>query len=41
MTMTHNWPVIIASILCIGFIVAVWVNSYRVSHATPPIASIK
>jgi hypothetical protein len=41
MIMTRNWPVIIASILCIGFIVGVWVNSYRVSHATPPIASIR
>jgi hypothetical protein len=39
--MTRNWPAIIASVLCVGFIVGVWVNSYRVSHATAPITLTK
>jgi hypothetical protein len=28
-----NWPVLIAAGLCIAFVVGVWVNNYRVSHA--------
>ena len=39
-----NWPVWIASALCIAFVVGVWVNNYRVSHAAPtpaPIAATK
>jgi hypothetical protein len=39
-----NWPMLIASALCVAFIVGVWVNNYRVSHAAPvpaPITSAK
>jgi hypothetical protein len=40
-----NWPVLIAAGVCITFVVGVWVNNYRVSHAaanpTPPIAAKK
>jgi hypothetical protein len=39
-----NWPILIASGLCVAFIIGVWVNNYRVSHATPipaPITSTK
>ena len=39
-----NWPVWGAAAICIVFIVGVWVNNYRVSHAaaTPaPIAAKK
>ena len=39
--MKRNWPVIILSVLCVGFIVSVWVNSYRVTHASAPITSTK
>ena len=28
-----NWPVLVAAGLCIAFVVGVWVNNYRVSHA--------
>ena len=28
-----NWPIWIASALLITFVVGVWVNNYRVSHA--------
>lgn len=38
---TYNWPMIIISVLCVGFIVSVWVNSYRASHAAPTITSTK
>lgn len=31
-----NWPVIIIAAVFVTFIVGVWVNSYQVSHATPP-----
>jgi hypothetical protein len=30
---SKNWPVLAAAGLCIVFIVGVWVNNYRVSHA--------
>jgi hypothetical protein len=30
---TVNWPVLIAAGICITFVVGVWVNNYRVSHA--------
>ena len=39
-----NWPVLIASAVCVAFIIGVWVNSYRVSRmaANPvPITSTK
>ena len=39
-----NWPVWIAAGLCLAFVVGVWVNNYRVSHAAanpPPIAAKK
>jgi hypothetical protein len=39
-----NWPVWAASFLCVAFVVGVWVNNYRVSHATAvpaPITSTK
>jgi len=39
--MKRNWPVMIASLLCVSFIVGVWINAYRVSHATPPAISAK
>ena len=35
-----NWPVWIASALCIAFVVGVWVNNYRVSHAAADAAAI-
>jgi hypothetical protein len=28
-----NWPPLAAGVLCVAFIVGVWVNNYRVSHA--------
>jgi hypothetical protein len=31
-----NWPVVIIALVFATFIVGVWVNSYRVSHATAP-----
>jgi hypothetical protein len=34
-----NWPVIIIAAVFATFIVGVWVNSYRVSHATAPITT--
>jgi hypothetical protein len=39
-----NWPVLIAAGVCIMFVVGVWVNNYRVSHAAAnptPIAAKK
>jgi hypothetical protein len=39
-----NWPVWAAAVLCVAFIVGVWVNNYRVSHAAAvpaPIAATK
>ncbi len=36
-----NWPVIIIALIFTTFIVGVWVNSYRVTHAAPPITSMK
>ena len=35
-----NWPVLIASAICVAFIIFVWVNNYRVSHAAPSSESI-
>ena len=35
-----NWPVWIAAGLCIAFVVGVWVNNYRVSHAAAVAAPI-
>jgi hypothetical protein len=35
-----NWPVWIAAGLCIAFVVGVWVNNYRVSHAAAAAAAI-
>ena len=29
-----NWPVWIASGICVAFVVGVWVNNYRVTQAT-------
>jgi hypothetical protein len=37
---TYNWPVLIASALCVAFIVGVWLNNYRVTHAAAAQASI-
>jgi hypothetical protein len=39
-----NWPVWAAGLLTIVFVVGVWVNNYRVSHAVanpPPMTSTK
>lgn len=36
-----NWTVLIVTGLGLAFIVGVWVNSYRVTHATPAITSNK
>lgn len=38
-----NWPVWAAAGICIVFIVGVWVNNYRVSHAaaTPAPIAVK
>jgi hypothetical protein len=38
--MKRNWPVMIASLLCVSFVVGVWINAYR-SHASPPTISAK
>jgi hypothetical protein len=35
-----NWPVWGAAAICIVFIVGVWVNNYRVSHAAAAAAAI-
>jgi hypothetical protein len=35
-----NWPIWIASALLITFVVGVWVNNYRVSHAAAAAAAI-
>ena len=35
-----NWPVWIASALCVAFVIGVWVNNYRVSHAATEAAAI-
>jgi sensor domain CHASE-containing protein len=35
-----NWPVIIAALLCVTFVVGVWLNNYRVSHAAAAAAAI-
>ena len=35
-----NWPVWGAAALCIAFVVGVWVNNYRVSHAATEAAAI-
>ena len=35
-----NWPVWIASALCVAFVIGVWVNNYRVSHAAAAAAAI-
>jgi hypothetical protein len=39
-----NWPMLIACVACVLFIVGVWINAYRVSHAAAspaPISSTK
>jgi hypothetical protein len=38
---SRNWPVIIITLVFATFIVGVWVNSYRVTHAAPPVTSVK
>jgi hypothetical protein len=35
-----NWPVWIAAALLVTFVVGVWVNNYRVSHAAAAAAAI-
>ena len=35
-----NWPVIGAAVLCVAFVLGVWVNNYRTSHAAPASAPI-
>ena len=43
-TRSINWPVLVAAGICITFVVGVWVNNYRVSHAaanSAPIAAKK
>ena len=35
-----NWPVWAAAALLITFVVGVWVNNYRVSHAAAAAAAI-
>ena len=35
-----NWPVWVAAAICIVFVVGVWVNNYRVSHAAAAAAAI-
>ena len=35
-----NWPVWIAAGLCVAFVVGVWVNNYRVTHAAAAAAAI-
>jgi hypothetical protein len=37
---SFNWPVWAAAALCIAFVVGVWVNNYRVSHAAADAAAI-
>ena len=34
-----NWPIWIASALCVAFIVGVWVNNYRVTSAATAAAA--
>lgn len=29
----RNWPVLLASALCLSFIIGVWANNYRVTQA--------
>ena len=36
-----NWPVIIIAVVFATFIVGVWVNSYRASHATTAVNATK
>jgi hypothetical protein len=41
---SFNWPVWAAAALCLAFVVGVWVNNYRVSHAAAnpaPIAATR
>ena len=41
---SFNWPVWAAAALCLAFVVGVWVNNYRVTHAATvpaPIAAKK
>jgi hypothetical protein len=40
-SVTRNWPMLIAVALALIFIVGVWVNSYRTTHAAAPVVSIK
>ena len=35
-----NWPVWIASALCVAFVIGVWVNNYRVTSAATAAAAI-
>jgi hypothetical protein len=35
----RNWPMLIAATLCLTFIVGVWVNSYRATHAAAQVTS--
>jgi hypothetical protein len=37
----RNWPVLLAAALCITFVVGVWVNNYRVTHASAAVMSTK
>lgn len=37
----RNWPMLVAVALCLTFIVGVWVNSYRVTHAAPEVITTK
>ena len=41
---SFNWPVWGAAALCVAYIIGVWVNNYRVTHANAapaPIAATK
>ena len=37
---SRNWPMLIVVAVGLAFIVGVWVNAYRVSHATPTPAPV-
>jgi hypothetical protein len=39
-TKSRNWPVLAAALLCVAFIVGVWVNNYRVTNAAAAAAAI-
>lgn len=40
-SVTRNWPAMVAVALTLTFIVGVWVNSYRTTHAAAPVVSTK